>query len=96
MIEYLVDGVKYGISYQDLKDHYHELCYMTDEKFLENIPKALHLACAICWFKEVPTYVCLSDRGIIHELVHLIHIKEDTLPELRRIRDTFKEQLKLA
>lgn len=69
---------------------------MTDEEFLKNLPSALHLATVICFFKETPSYICLCDIGIIHELVHLLHIPEDTQGRLRDIRKDFEFQLKLA
>jgi len=95
-MDYLVEGTKYSLSYSELKEQYLIHCNMTDEEFLFNLPSALHTACIICFFKEIPTYVCLSDKGIVHELVHLLHLRKDTIPELPTIRELFKNQLKLA
>lgn len=94
-IEYLSEGTKFSLSYQQLKEHYVLFCNMDDTEFIKNIPDALHLACIICLLKEIPTYVCLTDKGIIHELVHLL--KEDvTTTPLSEIRELFKVTLCLA
>lgn len=94
-IIYLSEGEKFSLSYQKLKDHYLDFCDMSDSDFLKNLPDALHLACVICFLKETPTYICLTDKGIIHELVHLL--KEDvTTTSLKEIRDLFKLTLHLS
>lgn len=94
-IEYLSEGVKFSLSYQDLREHYLNFCDMSDSDFLKNLPDALHLACVICFLKETPTYVCLTDRGIIHELVHLLK-ENGTTTSLQEIRDLFKLTLCLS
>jgi hypothetical protein len=93
---YLVEGLQYSLSYSDLRDRYNEFINLTDEEFLERVPEALHLACIICYLKETPLEYCLSDMGVIHELTHLIHIKDETLVDLPRIRITFEEILHLS
>ena len=93
-IEYISDGKKFLFSYQELKTKYNLFCEMTDSEFMTNLPDALHLACFVCFLKETPTYVCLTDTGIIHELVHLL--KEDgTTTSLKEIRGLFKTAIKL-
>jgi hypothetical protein len=69
---------------------------MSDEEFMMNIPSALHLACVICFLKEIPGYVCLSDVGIIHELTHLLHIPDSPTSDLKGIRELFRVQLMLS
>lgn len=97
MIEYLVDDVKYGLSYRELRELYWEFIGLSDSEFMEKLPSALHLACIICFLKEVPTSICLSDKGIIHELTHLLeHGENDKMIVLKDIRKLFKKQLKLA
>lgn len=93
-MEYIVDDKKYLLSYQELKNKYHEFCQMNDDEFVKNIPAALHLACVILYLKEEPSYCVLCDRGIIHELVHLLHIPDDA--DLRHTRKMFELWLKLA
>jgi len=94
-IEYLSEGAKFSLSYQELREHYLNFCDMSDADFLKNLADALHLACVICFLKEIPTYVCLSDKGIIHELVHLLK-ENGTTTEIEEIRDLFKLSLCLA
>ena len=94
-IEYLSEGMKFSLSYQELREHYLNFCDMSDSDFLRNLPDALHLACVICFLKETPTYVCLTDKGIIHELVHLLK-ENGTTTSLKEIRDLFKMTLCLS
>jgi len=95
-MNYLVEGLQYSLSYSELRDKYMEMIHLSDEEFLQRIPEAAHLACIICYLKETPLEHCLSDMGVIHELIHLMHIKEDTLQDLPRIRLIFKEVLELC
>lgn len=94
-IKYLSEGIEFSLSYQELRKHYLNFCEMSDSDFLENLPDALHLACMICFLKEIPTYVCLTDTGIIHELVHLLK-ENGTTTSLQEIRDLFKMTLLLS
>jgi hypothetical protein len=94
-IEYLSEGTKFSLSYKELREHYLNFCDISDSDFLKNLPEALHLACIICFLKEVPTYVCLTDKGIIHELVHLLK-DNGTTTSLQEIRELFKVTLRLA
>lgn len=94
MIEYLVENIKYEFSYQDIREQYQSFCRMDDKQFIENINEAIHLACFICYIKEIPTYVCLSDRGIIHELIHIITGATDL--GIHEVRNLFCETLKLS
>ena len=92
-LEYLLEDKKYLLSYQNLKEDYYKFCNMPDEEFLQNLPSATHLACVICYLKELPTYVVLCDIGIIHELIHLTHIPDST--DLKSVRKLFEQTLKL-
>lgn len=95
MITYLVGDKKYVFSYSELKEEYLKHLDMTDEEFLKNLPSALHIASFICFVKEIPTYICLADDGIIHELIHLLQHGADELIVLKDIRKLFEKQLKL-
>lgn len=94
-IEYLIEGEKYRLSYQELREHYQEHIEMTDFEFMNNLNSALHLACIICFLKEVPSYNCLSDKGIIHELTHLLNFgeKDKTTVDLQKVREFFKNTI---
>lgn len=95
-MDYLVNNNKYSLSYQGLKYQHEVLCDMPDHEFRDNLPEALHLACVICYLKEINTENCLSDEGIIHQLIHLLDIPDDPIIDIKKIRQLFKEQLKLA
>lgn len=95
-MEYIVEGVKYHYSYRELKEQYIISCDYSDAEFIQKLPELLHLACFICFVKETPTYVCLSDRGIVHELAHMLHIPDHSKPHMKYLRKLFKEQLKLS
>lgn len=103
MIEYRVaspiqdQGRHYAFSYQDARKSYQHFCSLSDEDFLADLPAALHLACFICFIKEVPTWECLSDQGIVHELAHLIqHGPTGSSSGLAAVREQFKTVLELA
>lgn len=95
-MQYIVEGKEFGISYQELKGEYQSMCAMSDQEFMNNLPKAIHLACIICFFKEIPTNVCLADTGIIHLLTHLLHIPDENFEPLSEIRKLFEHNLKLV
>ena len=93
-IEYISQGYTFSLSYQELKQHHTRFSEMKDLEFLGNMPDVIHLACIICFLKEIPPYVCLTDKGIIHELVHLLSDNVTTTP-LSEIRELFNTQLRL-
>lgn len=97
MITYLIDNSQYSFNYTEVRDEYENVVNYSDEEFLLNIPKILHLSCFICFIKETPSYVCLSDKGIIHELVHILSIENYTnWNKLHIIRNNFKETCRLS
>lgn len=89
---YLVDGEKYSVSYRDLREDYLRYSRMSDREFLENLPKVLHFAVIMAYFKELGNSV-LSDRGLIHRLVHLL---DGTEEDLTGIRELFDDILKIV
>lgn len=95
-MEYIVDNSRFHFSYTEVREAYLIAISLDDEEFMRRLPEMIHLACVICYFKEIPTYVCLSDKGIIHELAHLMHIPEGNTTTLRQIRLLFEDQLKLS
>jgi hypothetical protein len=95
-MEYLISNKRYSFSYKEVKAKYEEICELTDEEFMDRLPEITHLACFISYLKELPTEVVLSDKGIIHELVHLIHIPDEPLVSLKEIRELFKLVLSLS
>lgn len=92
-----VDGHTFMVSYQELRESYLNFVGMNDEEFSQKLPQAAHLACVICWFKEVGAEASIGDRGIVHELLHLMALPpEDQEPGLLgRVREQFETLLKL-
>lgn len=95
MIHYLIGKHKYSFSYQEVREQYILHNKMSDEEFLKNLPSALHLAIYICFIKETPSYICLADDGIVHEIAHLIQHGDGGVIDLKKIRKLFKKSLKL-
>lgn len=101
MIDYLPDPTnpsrQYGLSYQDLRAEHERMAALDDASFLAALPAAAHLACIIAWLKELGPNATIGDCGIVHELVHLMHlgIEESTVP-LEEIRQSFAHLLRLA
>lgn len=95
MIEYLLNEKKYDLSYSELRESYMQFVQMPDDEFMKRLPEAAHLACVISFLKEHGQWA-ISDIGIVHELIHLMHIPEGNTSTLRDIRTLFEHQLKLA
>ncbi len=94
-MEYLVNGTKYNLSYSDLKERYINISELSLDRFLLILPEVLHLTCIISYLKEIPSYVTLSDEGLIHQLVHLLHIGNEPLIDAEKIRQQFINDMKL-
>ena len=86
----------FAFSYQELKQDYEKFNSMSNEDFLKNLPEILHFTCFICYLKEIPTSCCLSDIGILHELIHLLNNIELTNYSLDKVRENWNNILKLS
>lgn len=86
----------YTVEYQELRESHLRICRMDNDEFMASLPEATHLAVIIAWFKGMPAHNVLGDCGIIHELVHLMHIPSEPTVCLPDIREQYAEQLKLA
>lgn len=109
-MEIKVEDRVYNLSYSELKAQYKIFVSMSNDEFIKNIHHVTHLACIISWMKELSPDATIGDRGLIHELIHIIckvyPIKEDQECEkivdnicnydLNRIREKFKELLELV
>ncbi|QLL15484.1 hypothetical protein [Pseudomonas chlororaphis] len=97
-MDYVIGGREYSASYRELREEHARFVGMTDKRFLKELPAALHFAVFVCWLKELPSSVVLSDEGIVHQLAHLIHLKGEPLvmTRLGEIRELFNKQLQLA
>jgi hypothetical protein len=97
-MEYLVDGGRYDLNYAFLREDYFRYKNMRDEEFLASLIKVLHFTCVVCYLKQESGQVLLSDKDLIHQIVHLLQedTKEDALRELRDIRNLFDSVCALA
>lgn len=98
MIEYRNSEGLFSVSYSDLQQEFVRYREMSDEMFKDNLAGAIHFAVFVCWFKELQTQHTCADDGIIHQLVHLLHIGDDMCMhgKLPGIRKLFNEQLELV
>jgi hypothetical protein len=95
-MNYLIENRQFTFSYQEIKGKIESFIELDDESFMRNLIPALHLACFVCYLKDIPSQHCLNDKGIIHELVHLLHIPDGNTTSLGEIRSLFKTQLQLS
>jgi hypothetical protein len=84
----------YALSYQKLREEHARLCALPDADFLRELPAALHLACIVSWLKELGAEATVGDHGIVHELVHQLHLGTET--PLGTVRAQFAQVLRLA
>lgn len=98
MVDYRVDKSHYSFSYQELREDYLRFKAMTDAAFVANLVKILHFACFVCFLKDIPTEAILSDKGVIHEFVHILNQETqiDALNNLAEIREKFNKICELA
>lgn len=91
-MQYLVDNKHaYSFSYKELQSDYYRYLDMTDVEFVEHISELLHFVCFVCFLKEVPAGQILSDKGLLHQLIHLQNedTKQQALNDLQEIRTKF-------
>lgn len=93
---YKIANSEYHLSYSDLRELYLQYCGLSDMQFMAKLPEITHFACAVSYLKEIPLEHVVGDQGIVHELVHLMHIPDGNTRTLKEIRKLFKLQLKLS
>ena len=90
---YKVGEREFALDFKSLEYSYQSFTIMSDEEFMENIIDVLHYACYVCWLKNIPTKECLSDDGIIHELIHLAKNTTKQHVDLQLLRKRIKLDL---
>lgn len=95
-MDYILKNKEFSLSYQELRREVVRMSLMSDNEFMDNLPKAIHLACIVCWLKEKKSSDVLSDIGIIHQLAHLLHIPNEPLINIQNIREQFYNELNLS
>lgn len=95
-LNYLIDGVEYSFNYQELKARYEDISQYSDEQFMEELPKIAHLACIISTLKGLGIQATIGDKGIIHEIIHLMTEPNEPTNDLSEIREKFNCLIKLV
>lgn len=95
-MDYNVDGIGYSVSYKELRSLYRNALELTDKEFMSRLPEMAHLACIIGWFKELGNDLTIGDKGVVHEIIHLMEEPDEPTNELNTIRRKFKDYLELV
>lgn len=97
-MEYEIEGSRYAFSYAALKEDYWRFRGLGDVEFIEELHAVLHFCCVVGFLKELPASCVLSDKGVIHQLVHLLEpsTKEIAFHELPEIRERFNQVFELV
>lgn len=93
---YLVGHKQYNFNYSDLVERFNQYTNTTDAEFMENLVEILHFSCFVCYLKGYEVETTLSDEGIIHRLVHLLHIPDEPVINLQEIREQFNLLIKIC
>lgn len=88
---YKIEESDYTYNPMLLQMHYDSFVQMDDEEFLDNILNALHFACFMSFVMKIDHVEILSDKGVIHELVHLSKKSTKQYTDIEIVRKKFKE-----
>ena len=66
---------------------------MSDEEFIQNIEEILHFAVYVVYLKDIPTKDVMGDKGLIHELVHLLKKSTRNEVDINELRENFNKLL---
>ena len=95
-MEYIVDGKNYILSYQELRESYYEYIGLSDYEFLDRIIEVLHFVCIVSYLKEIPGYLLVNDRGLVHLIAHILDLKDNApKEEFDLMRERFNSLMKL-
>lgn len=95
-MRYLINGIEYLFDYSHVKSLYERYSTCTDDEFMDNLPNIAHLACFVCYLKGFGNDSTISDKGIIHELIHLMTEPKEPTNKLQEVRQSFNEKIKLS
>lgn len=63
---------------------------------MDNLHEIAHLACIISYFKGLSNNATIGDKGIIHELIHLMTEPNEPTNDLQEIRGKFNQLIQLV
>jgi hypothetical protein len=89
--QYSLKGRTFTYDAEMLSFYYNSFTQMTDEEFIENLPKVLHFTCYMSFVLKLDHVDTLSDVGIIHELVHLLNEGTKRYVNINKVRELFSE-----
>lgn len=87
--KYKIENREYVYDASMLRFHYASFTIMDDKEFLENLPSALHFACFMSFILKLDQITTLSDKGIVHELVHLSNTGTKQFSDIKKVREKF-------
>ncbi len=93
--KYKIENTEYSYDIKNLRHLYRQFIRYDDEIFIEKIADVLHFACYVSWVKEIHSDELLSDKGLIHELVHLLKPATRPYSDIKEIRIKFEKLLVL-
>jgi len=88
---YKIEDKEYVYDPLMLRFHYNTFTIMSDEEFIENLPKILHFSCFMSFVKKINHVEILSDQGVIHELVHLGSSSTRDFTDIQEVRNKFNK-----
>tara|TARA_R100000951_G_scaffold47698_2_gene40689 strand:+ start:804 stop:1103 length:300 start_codon:yes stop_codon:yes gene_type:complete len=91
--QYEIDNKKYVLDKKTLNYLFSKYINFSDDEFTEHIIDILHYATFICYKKNIPSQSCLSDTGIIHQLIHLAKKETRKYENIDDIRIKFEETM---
>ncbi len=89
-IEYEVEGREFSVNISDLCLEYKEICSMSNIDFMNKLPKVAHFCCIVFYIERGKDREFVSDKGLLHEIIHLMHIPEEPMINLMEVREKFQ------
>ena len=82
-----------------LQRQFVDYCAISDKEFIQKLVQITHFATIVAYYKGLKAIDTISDIGIVHHLVHLMHHKEGGLtlgkPYAQYLTETRKEFARL-
>lgn len=89
--KYRVGETNYEYDPAKLMRTYELICDYSDEEFMDNLAKILHFSSFMCFVLNLSNIETLSDKGIIHELIHLLNDNTRDYTDIKDVRKKFED-----
>lgn len=85
------DKRKFVLNDKELLAEHKVWSKASNEYWMDNLPALLHytVACAFIYRNKLNVVDMVSDVGILHELIHLLHLKDEPLCNIENVRSLF-------